>query len=493
MSITYNFDPVWIDRDNLPDADADKNILAVDFYNEWVKLQTALAQAAPSASPTFTGSVTFDNDVGVNGTLTTNGIVATSLTTSGTVSANALSAPTISGTTVSATGNISATGNVTGANLNVAQWDSTQATVTAGSANWDSAYSTVTSKAAGWDSTKTTVDAGAAGWDATKSTVDSKAAGWDATKSTVDAGAAGWSATKTTVDSKESVWDAKIGEAPLDALQYVRVNGAWATVDVGDGGDPRISDTAINNWNTAYGWGDHSVAGYLTSFTESDPTVPSHVKSITSTEKGNWNTAYGWGDHGAAGYALDANVPSNTGTGASGTWPISISGNAATATSATSATSATTATTASSVTNGVYTTGNQTIGGVKTFSSTIQGDISGNAATATQATNATNANSATSATTAASCTGNSATATTATNCSRTITAGTNLTGGGALTANRTISLVDSPSVTSLVLGNFTLIDNGTQLEVQYSGNTVFKISSTGAVIAEGDVTANGTA
>jgi len=39
-------------------------------------------------------------------------------------------------------------------------------------------------------------------------------------------------------------------------------------------------------------------------------------------------------------------VPSSTGSGASGTWGISISGNAATATSATSATSATTATTA---------------------------------------------------------------------------------------------------------------------------------------------------
>jgi hypothetical protein len=42
-------------------------------------------------------------------------------------------------------------------------------------------------------------------------------------------------------------------------------------------------------------------------------------------------------------------VPSNTGSGASGTWGINISGNAATATSATSATSATTATSAGSL------------------------------------------------------------------------------------------------------------------------------------------------
>ena len=40
---------------------------------------------------------------------------------------------------------------------------------------------------------------------------------------------------------------------------------------------------------------------------------------------------------------------------------------------------------ADTVTNGVYTTGNQTIGGTKTFSSTIVGSINGNAATATTA------------------------------------------------------------------------------------------------------------
>jgi hypothetical protein len=49
----------------------------------------------------------------------------------------------------------------------------------------------------------------------------------------------------------------------------------------------------------------------------------------------------------------------------SGTWNISVSGNAAT------------------VTNGVYTTGNQTIDGTKTFSSTITASITGNAGTVT--------------------------------------------------------------------------------------------------------------
>ncbi len=58
-------------------------------------------------------------------------------------------------------------------------------------------------------------------------------------------------------------------------------------------------------------------------------------------------------------------APSVSGANATGTWAISITGNAATAT------------TASSVTNGVYTTGDQTIAGVKTFSSKIVGKTGG--------------------------------------------------------------------------------------------------------------------
>lgn len=58
------------------------------------------------------------------------------------------------------------------------------------------------------------------------------------------------------------------------------------------------------NWNTAYGWGNHATAGYLTSYTETDPTVPGHVKAITTNDILNWNTAFGWGDHAGAGYLL---------------------------------------------------------------------------------------------------------------------------------------------------------------------------------------------
>lgn len=65
-----------------------------------------------------------------------------------------------------------------------------------------------------------------------------------------------------------------------------------------------ITSQQISNWNTAFDWGNHASAGYLTSFTETDPTVGSHIKAITTTNISNWNSAFGWGNHASAGYAL---------------------------------------------------------------------------------------------------------------------------------------------------------------------------------------------
>ena len=68
-------------------------------------------------------------------------------------------------------------------------------------------------------------------------------------------------------------------------------------------------NTKISNWDTAYGWGDHSVEGYLTSYTETDPVfTASPANGITSTNISNWNTAYGWGDHSVVGYIIDYTV-----------------------------------------------------------------------------------------------------------------------------------------------------------------------------------------
>ena len=86
-----------------------------------------------------------------------------------------------------------------------------------------------------------------------------------------------------------------------------------------------ITTSNISNWNSAYSWGNHASAGYLTS--ETDPTVPGHVKAITTTNVSNWNTAYSWGNHATAGY-LTATPTLNqvTTTGATTTNSITIGG-----------------------------------------------------------------------------------------------------------------------------------------------------------------------
>lgn len=89
------------------------------------------------------------------------------------------------------------------------------------------------------------------------------------------------------------------------------------------------------------------------------------------------------------GLVIGTDVPSPTGTGASGTWSISINGNAATATNG--------------LTTGNYNSYAPTLTGTGA-SGTWNISISGNAATATSATSATTATSATSATTATTAT-----------------------------------------------------------------------------------------
>ena len=86
-----------------------------------------------------------------------------------------------------------------------------------------------------------------------------------------------------------------------------------------DMGSNTITDTKVAQWDTAYGWGDHSTAGYLTTETShADVLVDGDFASagIMATDgsgsystvtdnSANWNTAYGWGDHSAAGYITD--------------------------------------------------------------------------------------------------------------------------------------------------------------------------------------------
>jgi hypothetical protein len=87
----------------------------------------------------------------------------------------------------------------------------------------------------------------------------------------------------------------------------------------------------ITNWNYAYGWGDHSLAGYLTEYLEeTDPIfTASEAYYITNTDTSNWNDSYSWGDHALAGYLTSYSETSTledvTDRGATTTSPITIS------------------------------------------------------------------------------------------------------------------------------------------------------------------------
>ena len=78
--------------------------------------------------------------------------------------------------------------------------------------------------------------------------------------------------------------------------------------------DARIVAAGSANWNTAYGWGDHGAAGYLTDVVlDTTPQLGASLDAngfdidmgtnvITDTKVGNWDTSYGWGNHASAGY-----------------------------------------------------------------------------------------------------------------------------------------------------------------------------------------------
>ena len=65
-----------------------------------------------------------------------------------------------------------------------------------------------------------------------------------------------------------------------------------------------FSNNGTNFYNLATGNGDLvNTAGYITTYTETDPLfTASAAAGIGSSDITNWNTAYGWGNHAGAGY-----------------------------------------------------------------------------------------------------------------------------------------------------------------------------------------------
>jgi len=87
-----------------------------------------------------------------------------------------------------------------------------------------------------------------------------------------------------------------------DATTFLRGDNTWTALVSFPGFTNLLTDYGFTNnsanWNTAFSWGDHSLVGYLTSYTETDPIfVASPAGGITNTDITNWNNSFSWGDH----------------------------------------------------------------------------------------------------------------------------------------------------------------------------------------------------
>ena len=429
MSVNYTYSPDWVGRDSQPEASPLRIIKAVDFLNEWTSIKTAFAACAPTATPTFTGTATFD-DISVGGTI------------------NGETLNVANWNTAFSWGDHAAAGYLTASSGDATTWNDTSATVTAKEALWDTAAATVTTKQSNWDTAVSWGDHAAAGYvvgpvsfsELDAATVITSAELWTGSAdnqiptiaaveerlttggfisdyNVTQADVTQHQAALTLTKSQISDFGSYLSDAPSDGTQYARKDGAWTAV-AGSSGGTVTSVAASASAGLTVSGGPITTSGTLAFSVASGYAIP------TTAKQGTWDAAFSWGNHANAGYAL------NNGSNASGTWGISITGNAATATSATSATSA-------------------------------------------------------------------STATTATNCSRSVNAGTNLIGGGALSSNVTLSLnstltsLTDVQTNNLSIGSWDIKLDSNDLRFQYNGTDVFRITTAGQLIAKGDVTAFG--
>ena len=97
--------------------------------------------------------------------------------------------------------------------------------------------------------------------------------------------------------------------AGISSTDVTNWNTAYSWGDHAQAGYLTAASLGANvaNWDAAYGWGDHSQAGYLTS--ETDPVfAASDAAAVTAAKISNWDNAYSWGDHSLSGYATQTFV-----------------------------------------------------------------------------------------------------------------------------------------------------------------------------------------
>ena len=109
-----------------------------------------------------------------------------------------------------------------------------------------------------------------------------------------------------------SDWNATSGVAvilnkpsvpPLPSVTTASASGGGSLAYNSGNGQFTFTPPDLSNYDTAYGWGNHASAGYLTSLGD--------AAGVTAAKISNWDTAYGWGNHASAGY-LTAYIESDT-------------------------------------------------------------------------------------------------------------------------------------------------------------------------------------
>jgi hypothetical protein len=235
-------------KDSLPTGDTNKVIRGSEFDTEFNAIQTAVGTKADLAGPTFTGTATFANLTGT-GTINFTGATISSL---GTVTTADINGGTIDGVTIGS----SSAGAGTFSSLTATTADINGGTVDGVTIGGSSAGAGTFSSL-----TATTADINAG-------TVDNTVIG-----GTTPAAGTFSSLTATTANiDGGSIDGAVIGGSTPAAVSGTTgtFSGAVSGTTGTFSGAVTGSNLNVSNWDTAFGWGDHSTEGYLTSVTFSD-------------------------------------------------------------------------------------------------------------------------------------------------------------------------------------------------------------------------------
>jgi len=101
----------------------------------------------------------------------------------------------------------------------------------------------------------------------------------------------------TDVESLNSRVESTGNTLERDIIGNVIAQDSTLLVDAVNANIPKANVEDSVNWDTAHGWGDHSAAGYLTAYTETDPIVGAVNGIIKADGAGNITAAVAGTDY----------------------------------------------------------------------------------------------------------------------------------------------------------------------------------------------------